>query len=84
MKLPRDLSGAEGVRGLRRVGYQQTRQVGDHVYMTTLENGGTSCLRAPAQSAEGVDAGGDAWCSCRAFGIESRAIAPTDEGLKHL
>ncbi len=27
------------MRGLRRAGYEQTRQVGDHVYMTTLENG---------------------------------------------
>ena len=35
MKLPRDLSGDEIVRGLRRVGYETSRQKGDHVYMTT-------------------------------------------------
>jgi predicted RNA binding protein YcfA (HicA-like mRNA interferase family) len=39
MKLPRDLSGDEVVKGLRRVGYESTRQTGDHVYMTTHNNG---------------------------------------------
>ena len=39
MKVPRDLSGNEVVRGLRRVGYEQARQKGDHVYMTTAVNG---------------------------------------------
>jgi predicted RNA binding protein YcfA (HicA-like mRNA interferase family) len=39
MKLPRNISGAEIVRGLKRVGYVETRQTGDHVYMTTEVNG---------------------------------------------
>src|SRR5947207_14989272 len=39
MKLPRDLNGEGVVRGLRRVGYVQTRTKRDHVYMTTQENG---------------------------------------------
>ena len=39
MKLPRDLSGDEIVKGLRRVGYEIARQKGDHVYMTTQQNG---------------------------------------------
>jgi predicted RNA binding protein YcfA (HicA-like mRNA interferase family) len=39
MKLPRDVSGDDLVKGLRRVGYEPTRQKGDHVYMTTQVNG---------------------------------------------
>jgi predicted RNA binding protein YcfA (HicA-like mRNA interferase family) len=38
MKLPRDLRGSELVKGLRRVGYELTRQKGDHAYLTTLQN----------------------------------------------
>ena len=39
MKLPRDVSGDEVVKGLRRVGYEKTRQRGDHVTLTTQKNG---------------------------------------------
>jgi predicted RNA binding protein YcfA (HicA-like mRNA interferase family) len=39
MKLPRDISGKELVKGLRRVGYETSRQKGDHVQMTTRQNG---------------------------------------------
>ena len=39
MKLPRDVSGDDLVKGLRRVGYEFTRQKGDHVYMTTQLRG---------------------------------------------
>jgi predicted RNA binding protein YcfA (HicA-like mRNA interferase family) len=39
MKLPRDVSGDDLVKGLRRVGYEWTRQKGDHVYMTTQLRG---------------------------------------------
>ena len=39
MKLPRNLSGDELVRGFRRVGYEVARQKGDHVYMTTQSGG---------------------------------------------
>ena len=38
-KLPRDIDGAEVVRGLTRIGYAETRQVGSHVRMTTQVNG---------------------------------------------
>ncbi len=34
MKLPRDLSGADLVAALKRLGYKQTRQTGSHVRMT--------------------------------------------------
>ncbi len=39
MKLPRDIGGAELVKGLERLGYHQTRQRGDHVCMITQVNG---------------------------------------------
>ena len=38
-KLPRDISGDQLVKGLRRVGDKVTRQKGDHVYLTTREHG---------------------------------------------
>lgn len=38
-KLPRNVSGEELVHGLERVGYEQTRQKGDHAYLTTSVNG---------------------------------------------
>ncbi len=34
MKLPRDLSGADLVRALGKVGYRATRQTGSHVRLT--------------------------------------------------
>ena len=34
MRLPRDLTGAELVRSLAKLGYHQTRQTGSHVRMT--------------------------------------------------
>jgi hypothetical protein len=34
MRLPRDLSGEELIRKLRRLGYEQTRQTGSHVRLT--------------------------------------------------
>ncbi len=34
MRLPRDLTGAELVRHLSKLGYQQTRQTGSHVRLT--------------------------------------------------
>lgn len=39
MKLPRDLTGDELVKGLRRVGYAEVRQRGDHVQLSTTRNG---------------------------------------------
>ena len=34
MRIPRDVSGADLVRGLERVGYTVTRQTGSHIRMT--------------------------------------------------
>lgn len=39
MKLPRNLSGAELLKALRRLGYEVTRQRGSHVRITTQVNG---------------------------------------------
>ena len=39
MRLPRDVSGARLVKALRTQGYQQTRQSGDHVRLSTQQNG---------------------------------------------
>ena len=33
MKLPRDVSGPEAVKGLKRLGFVVTRQVGSHIRM---------------------------------------------------
>ncbi len=38
MKLPRDLSGADLIRRLERLGYAVTRQTGSHVRLTTQQN----------------------------------------------
>ena len=35
MKLPRDVSGPELVKALRKLGYQTTRQRGSHIRVTT-------------------------------------------------
>ena len=35
MKLPRDLSGAQLVKALSRIGYSTTRQTGSHLRLTT-------------------------------------------------
>ncbi len=34
MKLPRDVSGADAVRALRRLGFERTRQTGSHVRLS--------------------------------------------------
>lgn len=39
MKLPRDISGAELAKALRKLGYQITRQTGSHMRLTTTEEG---------------------------------------------
>jgi predicted RNA binding protein YcfA (HicA-like mRNA interferase family) len=39
MSLPRDLSGAELAKALRRFGYSVTRQTGAHMRLTTSEGG---------------------------------------------
>lgn len=39
MKLPRDISGLELVRKLKKLGYNQTRQTGSHIRLTTEQKG---------------------------------------------
>jgi predicted RNA binding protein YcfA (HicA-like mRNA interferase family) len=39
MKTPRDLSGAELAKALRKLGYTVTRQSGSHLRVTTREGG---------------------------------------------
>ena len=39
MKLPRNVSGADLVKGLTKVGYSVTRQKGSHIRMTTKQSG---------------------------------------------
>jgi predicted RNA binding protein YcfA (HicA-like mRNA interferase family) len=39
MKLPRDLSGADLAKALRRLGYEISRQTGSHIRMVTTEGG---------------------------------------------
>jgi predicted RNA binding protein YcfA (HicA-like mRNA interferase family) len=39
MKLPRDLTGAQLVKGLENLGYTIERQTGSHIRLITQENG---------------------------------------------
>lgn len=39
MKLPRDASGPDLVRALRKLGYQTTRQKGSHIRVTSAQGG---------------------------------------------
>ncbi len=39
MKLPRDISGTELSKAIKKLGYQPVRQKGSHLYMTTLQKG---------------------------------------------
>ncbi len=39
MKLPRDISGLELARLLKKLGYQVTRQTGSHLRLTTDQHG---------------------------------------------
>jgi predicted RNA binding protein YcfA (HicA-like mRNA interferase family) len=39
MKLPRDISGDELAKALRKLGYVVTRQTGSHLRLTTSERG---------------------------------------------
>jgi predicted RNA binding protein YcfA (HicA-like mRNA interferase family) len=39
MKTPRDISGTELAKALRKLGYIITRQTGSHLRVTTQENG---------------------------------------------
>ncbi len=46
MRLPRDLTGAELVRRLARLGYAMTRQTGSHMRLT-CRNGGEHHITVP-------------------------------------
>ena len=48
MKLPRDLSGPEFAKLLRRYGYEATRQVGSHVRLTSTIRGTQHHVTVPA------------------------------------
>jgi predicted RNA binding protein YcfA (HicA-like mRNA interferase family) len=39
MRLPRDLSGRDLAKALRKLGYRITRQTGSHIRLTTQKNG---------------------------------------------
>jgi predicted RNA binding protein YcfA (HicA-like mRNA interferase family) len=39
MKLPRDITGNDLAKALRKLGYQVTRQTGSHIRITSIENG---------------------------------------------
>jgi predicted RNA binding protein YcfA (HicA-like mRNA interferase family) len=39
VKLPRDLSGADLVKALARLGYEVSHQTGSHIRLTTQRNG---------------------------------------------
>ena len=39
MKLPRDISGPELARALKKLGYEITRQTGSHLRLTTSQRG---------------------------------------------
>jgi predicted RNA binding protein YcfA (HicA-like mRNA interferase family) len=38
-KIPRNLSGKDLIKKLKKLGYKQTRQVGSHIRLTTEEKG---------------------------------------------
>jgi len=39
MKIPRNLTGKDLIRSLKKLGYQPTRQSGSHIRLSTLVNG---------------------------------------------
>ena len=50
MKLPRDLSGAEFARLLRRYGYEEIRQSGSHIRVRSTAKGSEQQVTIPAHS----------------------------------
>lgn len=48
MKIPRDLSGNEFARLLRRFGYEITRQTGSHIRLTSRMQGSEHHVTVPA------------------------------------
>lgn len=39
MRLPRDVSASELIKALRKLGYQESRQTGSHIRLSTSQNG---------------------------------------------
>ena len=54
MKLPRDISGSDLAKALRRLGYQITRQTGSHLGLTT-EEGGQHHVTVPHHNSIKID-----------------------------
>lgn len=50
MRLPRDLSGHELIKLLRRYGYEKTRQVGSHIRLQSILRGFPSHVTVPDHS----------------------------------
>jgi predicted RNA binding protein YcfA (HicA-like mRNA interferase family) len=50
MKLPRDLSGSELIKKLKRFDYQVTRQTGSHIRLTRIAKNGEHHLTIPQHS----------------------------------
>lgn len=50
MKLPRDLSGAELAKLLRKYGYQEIRQSGSHIPVRSTANGPEHQVTIPAHA----------------------------------
>ena len=50
MRVPRDLDGAELIRRLRKLGYEQTRQSGSHVRLTRHSEEGDHHVTVPLHS----------------------------------
>lgn len=49
MRIPRQVSGTELARALRKLGYEQSRQSGSHLRLTTTQ-GGTHHVTVPNHS----------------------------------
>lgn len=39
MRLPRDISAQQLIKALRKMGYQESRQTGSHIRLSTSQNG---------------------------------------------
>jgi hypothetical protein len=60
LRLPRDVSGEELVRALRKLGYELTRQTESHMRVTSKASGKRASRHdSGTQAIEGGDAGAD-------------------------
>ena len=50
MRTPRDLDGSRLIKGLRKLGYEQTRQSGSHVRLTRKADDGDHHVTVPLHS----------------------------------